>query len=182
MPKARVRGPENLLAQNAAVGVHERERGIIADRPDIAEMVGEPLELRHQRAQIDRTRWNLDLHRCFQRMRKGERISDRAVARGPAGQACRRIEAGAHHQRLDALVHVAKTLLQSNHRLAVGGKTEMPGFDDAGMNRADGNLVQTFARNGQECIRRAGLRRLTAMPERALHVPKAEIEPRPHVG
>ena len=75
MPKARVRGPENLLAQNAAVGVHERERGIIADRPDIAEMVGEPLELRHQRAQIDRTRWNLDLHRCFQRI--GDDESDR---------------------------------------------------------------------------------------------------------
>ncbi len=182
MPKARLRGPQRLLAQDAAVGVHERERGIVANGPDITEMVGETLELRHQRPQINRTRWNLDIHRCLDRMGKGERISDCAVARGPTGQACRRIDAGARHQRLDALVHVAKALLQSNHRLAVGRKTEMPGFDDAGMNRADGNLVQTFARNGQECIRRAGLQRVTAMPERALHIPKAEIEPRPHVG
>ncbi len=58
------------------------------------------------------------------------------------------VSGGARHQRLDALVHVAKALLQPNYRLAVGGKTEMPGLDDAGMNRTDGNLMQALARGG----------------------------------
>src|SRR5262249_59593596 len=103
---------------------------------------------------------------------------------GGGGGPCeggRRAEAGARHQRLDAFVHVTETLLQPNHRLAVRGKTEMSGLDDAGMNRADGNLVQTLADGGQEGVRRAPRRSVAAISERVLHIPKAEIEPRPCV-
>src|SRR5262249_56964260 len=83
---------------------------------------------------------------------------------------------------LDGLVHVTKALLQPNHRLAVGGETEMPGLDDAGMNRADGNLVQALTDGRQEGVRRAPCRSVTAFSERMLHIPKAEVEPRPRVG
>ena len=38
------------------MGVHEREGGIVADRADVAEVVGDALELGHQRAQPDRAR------------------------------------------------------------------------------------------------------------------------------
>ena len=31
------------------MGVHQREGGVVADRADVAEMIGEPLEFRHQR-------------------------------------------------------------------------------------------------------------------------------------
>ena len=53
MAEAGVRGAQHALAQDAAMRVHQRERGVVADRADIAEMIGEPLELGHQRAQID---------------------------------------------------------------------------------------------------------------------------------
>src|SRR5215831_17516170 len=115
-------------------------------------------------------------------MSKSKRVSDRAVAGGAPCQAHRRVEAGARHQRLDAFMHVTKALLQPNHRLAVGGKTKMSGLDDAGMNRADGNLVQALPGGGQEGVRRAPCRSVTAISERVLHIPKAEIEPRPRVG
>src|SRR5262249_60501017 len=100
---------------------------------------------------------------------------------GAAGQARGRVEGGARHQRLDALVHVTKALLQPNHRLAVGGETEMPGLDDAGMNRADGNLVQALTGGGQEGGRRPPRRGGTAVSRRAPHTPKAHVKPTPRV-
>ncbi len=44
---------QRALAQNAALRVHQREGGVVADRADVAEMIGEALELGHQRAQIN---------------------------------------------------------------------------------------------------------------------------------
>ena len=86
----------------------------------------------------------------------------------------------ARHQRLDALVHVAEPLLQPHHVLAIGGEAEMPGLDDAGMHRPDRNLVQAFAFDRQERVRRGRLRGLL-FAERMAHIPKAEIEPGPRV-
>ena len=53
MAEAGVRGAQHALAQDAAMRMHEREGGVVADGADVAEMIGEPLELGHQRAQID---------------------------------------------------------------------------------------------------------------------------------
>ena len=56
------------------------------------------------------------------------------------------------HQMIDALVHVAKSLFEPNHRLAICGEAEMARLDDAGVNRANGNLMQTFAFHRKEGI------------------------------
>ena len=55
-PKAAPAPAQHLLAQHAAMRVHQGEGGIVADRADIAEVVGDALELGHQRAQPDRAR------------------------------------------------------------------------------------------------------------------------------
>ena len=141
-----VGGAQHALAQHAAMGVHQREGGIVADRADVAEMVGEPLEFGHQRAQPDGARRHVDVRAPLRRRaRKRESIGDGAVARGAAGECAPRVEVGAGHQPLDALVHVAEPLFEPDHGLAVGGEAEMPGLDDAGMHRADRDLVQAFA-------------------------------------
>ena len=70
----------------------------------------------------------------------------------------------------DALVHIAEPLFQPHHSLAVGGETEMARLDDAGMHRADRNLMQAFALRRQErirspaCARRCGRRADGARP------------------
>src|SRR5215470_19305621 len=114
-------------------------------------------------------------------MRKGKRVRDRTVAGRAASQPCGRLEAGARHQRLDALVHVAKALLQPNHGLAVGGEAEMAGLDDAGMNRTDRDLVKAVTRDRQEDIGRSGRRPTAALSERVLQIPETKIEPRSRV-
>ena len=92
------------------------------------------------------------------------------------------VERRAGHQRLDALVHIAEPLLEPHHVLAVGGEAEMAGLDDAGMHRPDRDLMQAFALDRQEGVRRRRLRARLACAERMAHVPEAEVEPRPRVG
>jgi hypothetical protein len=58
----------------------------------------------------------------------------------------------------------------------------MAGLDDASMHRPDRDLMQRFAFDGEEVVGGALLRRRIACAERILHIPKAEIEPRPAIG
>src|SRR5262245_8867095 len=182
MAEAGIGGAQYSFAQDAAMRMHERERCVIADSADVTEMVAEALELGHQRTQKDRARRNLDLGRRFDGVSERERVGDRAVARGAAGQPRGRVEGCARHQPLDALVHVAEALFQPHYRLAAGGEAEVPGLDDAGVHGTDGDLVQALALDRQEDVGHAPRRRWTAPPERMLHVPEAEVEPRPGIG
>ena len=109
--------------------------------------------LRHHAAQPNGTWWR---YRCRAQTStaraKAKRVGDRAVARGAAGKTRCLLQRHAVHQMVDALVHVAEALFQPNHRFAISGEAEMARLDDAGVNRADGNLVQAFAFHRQEWI------------------------------
>ena len=161
--------------------VHQRKRCVVADRADIAEMVRQPLQFRHQRPQELRARRRLDAERRFDRMREGDAISDGAVARGTGRQFCRLRDGSTRHQRLDSLVHIAETLFESHHRLAAGGEAEVPRLDDPGMHRADRYLMQALAFDRKEPIGLTNRRCLFAPAERMLHGPEAEIEPWPRI-
>src|SRR3546814_7462092 len=50
--------------------MHQGEGGIVAHRADIAEVIGDPLQFRHQRAQPVRPGGNLDARCCLNRARK----------------------------------------------------------------------------------------------------------------
>src|SRR4051812_44632268 len=142
MPKAGISGPQHPLAEHAAMGVHERESGVIADCADVAEVVGEALELRHESAQPDRASWRLGFAGGLGRSREGICVSDGGVAGGAAGEARAVREVRACHQSFDALVNVAETFLKPHYCLAVSGEPEVAGLNNAGVNRADRDLVQ----------------------------------------
>ena len=118
---------------------------------------------------------NFDLKRGLDGLREGKRVSDGAVAGGAARELCALVDACAGHQRLGALVHIAKALFEPHHRLAVGGEAEMPGLDDAGMDRADRDLVQILALDGEERIGPLCLTVLLVGAEGLRHAPKSEI-------
>ena len=103
MAEARRRGAQHALAQHRAMRLHQREGGVVADGADIAEMVGDPLQLRHQRAQPHGARRRLGRRRRLGGAREGERVGHRAVAADPPGQPRGLVQRGALHQRLDAL-------------------------------------------------------------------------------
>jgi hypothetical protein len=130
----------------------ERERGVVADRADVAEVIGEPLELSHQRPQMACPWRRFDGERRLDGVGERDRIGDSAVAGGPRGKPRRLVDGRAAHQRLDALVYVAEPLFEPNHGLAAGGKAEMARLDDAGVHRAHRNLMQAFAFDRQKRI------------------------------
>jgi hypothetical protein len=125
--------------------MHHREGGVVADRANIAEVISEAFEFGHQGAQPNGARRNLDVERRLDGAGEGEGIGDRAVARYTSRETCRRINGRAHHQGLYALVRITEPFFEPHDRLAAGGEAEMPRFDDARMDRADGDLVQALA-------------------------------------
>ena len=143
---------QHALAQHRGMGVHQREGGVVADRADVAEVVGDALELGHQGAEPDRAGRRLGAGRRLDRAGKGERIGHGRIARGAAGELRRGGDVGAGQQAVDALVDVAEPLLEPHHRLAARGEAEMAGLDDAGMDRADRDLVQALALDGEEGV------------------------------
>ena len=87
------------------------------------------------------------------------------------------------HQGFDPLVDVAEPLLEPHDGLAVGGEAEMAGLDDAGMDRADRNLVQALAFARQERVGRAPRpQRPAATASGWREAPAAMVEPGPRVG
>ncbi len=164
------------------MGMHEREGGVIADRADVAEMVGQTLQLRHQPAQPLRTRRCLDIERRFGGAGEGDAVGHGAVARRAAGEHGALGKIGARHQAVDALMHIAQPLFQPHHGLAVRGEAEMAGLDDARMHGTDGNLMQSFALGRQELIARARSRCLHPRAQRMPHTPAVMVEPGPRIG
>ena len=84
MAETGVSDAQDVLAQDAAVGVNEGEGGVVADGANVAEVVGEALKLGHQRAQEDRARRRLETECRLDGAGEGDGIGDRAVARHAA--------------------------------------------------------------------------------------------------
>ena len=87
MAETHRRRAQHALAQHGAMRQHDAERGIVADRAEIAEVVGDPLQLRHhRRAATPRAA----AARCPAppppRAANAKRIGDGAVARDAPGQ------------------------------------------------------------------------------------------------
>ena len=117
-------------------------------------MIGDAFEFRHQGAQPDRALRRFNSQRRFSSHGEGVSISDGAVARGSACEHARSIEIGACHQTFDALVDVAEPLFQAHNSFAARSELKETRFDDAGVHRADADLMQAFAFSRQEPIRR----------------------------
>src|SRR5260370_271787 len=120
--------------------------------------------------------------------RSRRRARPAAPLRRPAHRRRRRLaDRLSDHQPAAALVHVAKPRLEAGNRLAIGVKAEMSGFDDAGMHRTDGDLMQLGAFGGEKRVVCPGMvtgwRRALARPggERMDDWPIAVVEPGPPV-
>src|SRR5215207_1846975 len=175
--EAAIGGAQHALAQHAAMGVHERESGVIADRANVAEMIRQPLELRHEGAQPHGAGRRLCPAGGFGGADKSIGISNRGVARGASCEESAVRQVGARNQAFYSLVDIAETLFDPNHGLAIRSKAEMPRLDDAGMDRPDRNLMEAGPLGGQERVGHAVDGCGDGRAERMRHPPSAVIEP-----
>src|SRR5215470_4093402 len=163
------------------MGMHERERCVVADSTDVTEMIGEPFQLGHQSPQILRARRRFNFECRFDCMREGDAVGNGAVARSAPSKLCRTLDGRAGHERFNAFMDVAEALLEPRNGFASRGEAEVAGLDDSGMHRADRYLMQVLAFYREKCVSRSSNRSCAARTQRMPHVPKAEIEPRPRV-
>jgi hypothetical protein len=133
MAETSIRRSQDALAEDAAMGMHQREGGIVADCAYVAQMIRKPFKLRHECTQPMRARRRLQGQRSFDSAGKRDGIGDRTVTRNAAGKFRRAIEVSPLHERLDALVRVAQTRFQTNDCFAIRGEAEMSWLDDARM-------------------------------------------------
>ncbi len=126
MPKVRDRRRQHAFAEDAAMGVDDRERGVVADRPDIAQMVGDPLELGHDAAQ-DLGAWRrINLHRPLDRAGEGEAVGTVESRRcAPPLFAARSMSVSLSSRRCPG--GRSEPFLQPHHGLAVALKRKWPG-------------------------------------------------------
>ena len=135
-----------------ALRMHHRERGIVADGTDVAEVIGQPFEFRHQGAQPHGAFRNLALVRRLDRPGKGERVGDGAVAGNTPRQHRGPIDRQSRHQPFDALVHVTESRFEPHDGFAVRREPEVTRLDDARMHRAHRDLMQAFPADGKEGV------------------------------
>ncbi len=176
---SRAQGP---LAQHAAMGVHQRKGGVVANGADVAEMIGEALELRHQAAKPVGAGRRLGPERGLDRAREGDAVGDRRIAAHSRSQDSGALDACAARQAVDPFVDIAETLLEPHHGFAACVEAEVARLDDACVDRTDRNLVQSCALRAKEGVgvRRAVVR--VGPPKRMTYGPSAVIEPASRVS
>ena len=144
--------PQPVFLEAHELGKAEGQRGVVAERAQIAEVVGDALALQHQGAQQEGARRRADAAGGLDGAGIGPGVGAGRVARDAAGQARALGEVFADEQPLDALVLVAEALLQAQQALADHRKSEVARLDDAGMDGADGNLVRALAADLDEVV------------------------------
>ena len=146
------------LADAEAVRVGNGEAGVGGDHAEVGHVVVEPLHLQQDHALIAGGRRHGAAGQRLQRLAVGQRVADGRVAGDALGQRHPFLRRAPLEQLLRALVGEVEADLQVDHRFADHAEAEMPRLDDAGMHRADGDLVDALAADRQEGERRAVVR------------------------
>ena len=170
------------FAQDRALRVHHRERSVVADRTDVAQVIRDPLELRHHRTQPHRARWRVELECRLHGASEDERIRHRTVPGHARRNSCGFVDRLVAEQLLDALVRIAETLFEPDYRFAARREAEMTGLDDPRMHRTDRNLMQTRALSLEKPVGRQRRVRSRRLGQWQVIGPASVIEPRPWIG
>ena len=91
--------------------MHERKSDIVANRPDVADVIGDPLPFGEQGATPDGGRGDLDRERFFDRTTKSPAHADGGVAALPGRQLDPLDRGQPHHPLFDPPVQIAEALL-----------------------------------------------------------------------
>src|SRR3989454_10783766 len=137
----------------------ERQRDVVAEVAEVAQVIGNALELQQNAAQCRRARRKLSASRALDRHRPRPGVGDRRVPADAPGEARAFFERHGLEALLDPLVRVTESFLQPQNLLAHDREAEMPRLDDASVYRADRNLVHALSLDLDERIAVVALRK-----------------------
>ena len=136
---------EELFADAEGVGVEDAVADVVGERADVGGVVVEPFELEQQGAEVLPGGRDGDAEGVFD----GEAVREVVADGGVAGDAFGEFDAGAvvaaFEEFLDAFVDEPEAGLHRDDGLADDGEAEVAGFDEAGVDGTDGDLVDAGA-------------------------------------
>ena len=141
---------EHVAANASAIGHGRQEADVARQRAEIADMVGNPLQLQGHAAEELTAGRDAGCAEGLDGAAVGGGMSGGAVA----GQRLRVVDrariGAAQHRPFHSAMLVAQGDFQVVDRLAVALEAEMAGLDDAGVDRADGHFMDLVARHLEE--------------------------------
>jgi len=161
------------LAQNGAMGLHQPERGVVADRADVGRGDWRGRSSSASSApQPDRAG---PAHQVAGRppgLRKTHRHRPPCCHPIPARRVRQRARCWRRASALPIPLWVYPQRCSSRTTFSpLAVKRKCPGLDDARMHRTDRDLVQTVALRRQEAVGRSRRQRVDAISERKAHAP-----------
>ncbi len=144
--------PQPVFLEAHELREGKREAAIVAERPEVAEMVRDALALEHESAEPAGARRRRQAERRFGRLRVGPRVGDSGISRDAPREPVTVGDAEILEVLVGALVGIAEALLKPQHLLTHDREAEMPRLDDARVDRADGDLVHALAINAHEGV------------------------------
>ena len=136
---------QQQLPERQSPGLGEAEADVVAERADVGDVVVDALELKKERPELGRFLVKLDPTGLLDGQAVGEVVADRAVSRDALGERDGRLNVASLEEPLDAPVHEPQPRLHLEDRLADDRESEVPGLDEAGVDRTDGDLVDAGA-------------------------------------
>ena len=141
---------QEVPAQASAVGRGGEIGDVARQGSEVADVVREPLELQRDAADRVGARGDPRPGQGLDRVRVGQRVADRRVARDRLHVRQRSLRRPPDERPLDTAMLVAEGNLEVEYLLAVTLEPKMPRLDHARMNRADRDLVHLVARDPEE--------------------------------
>jgi len=122
-----LRGAQQAFLESHELHQPESESGIVAQGAKVTEVGCDPLEFERQRAQPRGARRRAHGRHALERLAVGPGEGDGRISGHSRGQRVRREDRQFREAPLDALVHVAEPLLESQDLLSDDGEAEWPG-------------------------------------------------------
>ncbi len=128
----------------------DAEAHVVAERAEVGHVVGDPLQLDHERPQEPGVLGDLDRQGILDREAVGESVGGGGVARDALGEDDALGDLATFEEPLDAPVDEPQAGFHLEDRLADDEEAEVAGLDQPGMDRPDGDLVDAGALDGGE--------------------------------
>src|SRR6185437_9345570 len=155
-PKATAREHHQEIQAFAAHRAEKGRGGLIGhvprDRSQIANVIGETLQLEGDTADTLRARRLARAAERFDRATVGTAVADRRIARDRLGDDRRAYRAGGFQQSLDAAMLPPQHDFEKQHVLAMCLNTKMPGLNHSRVHGANRHLVNFLSLDMEECI------------------------------
>src|SRR5581483_1805728 len=145
--------PPRALGQRGEAVVPGRESDAGADRGDVVEVAPDPLQLQQDRADASELGRRVQPERRLPGMRVGGRVRDGAGGAGALDVGEPLVRGPALGGPLEAAVLVEQARVEVEDPVADDVEAEMPGFDHAGVDRSDRDLVGVMAVDGHRPAR-----------------------------